>query len=821
MSLGSAMRGEGASRLMPFLWMRGEDEPTIREYMGVAQGSGCGAVCVESRPHPGFCGPLWWRDMDIVMDEARSRGMRVWVLDDARFPTGYANGALKVAAASLRRQSMFVNSIKLQGPPAKIKIPLAKLAKPPKLKLNSLTALLTWLAARKAERIDGDRIYSVTAFGPSGESIPIEGDSFSKPEGAWIIAVCGVTCNMGPHRDYINMMSKASCRLLIDAVYEPHFARYRSDFGKSFAGFFSDEPEFGNGEIYAFHRTLGNLQDIPWSGELEEVLGQSFKRKAPLLWGFGAPESRPQARLEYMRAATSLARDSFSLQIGDWCRDRGVDWIGHVIEDCNTDTCTGSGLGHFFRAEAGMSMAGVDCIGTQVMPGGEDGPSKGNLGFPRDGEFYHYALAKLAVSAAMLDERKAGRSLCEIFGNYGWCIDVSEMKYLADHFLVRGINHFVPHAFSPKAFPDPDCPPHFYAHGHNPQFRHISALFRYMGRVGELIKDIDAPVAILYHAEAEWMGDAMLSQKPARALLDAQIDFAFLPVDSLDQADGFKALVIPRSSHLPDEVKRVPDAIFIDNKPEGFTAGKIATLEELPKLIEGLGISSIICPADNRIRILRLKGAQRIMMLANEGGQCYKGALQLPAEPCFAYNAWDNRLEELEGFPNIEIWPGKSLIIIFGEPPLPLARPARAKGAKSSLGKLRRAICRSLEYPSFSQGKIVSAPDRVDLELPGFSGFIRYEGAIPFNAGEAALEVEALGGVEVFLNGASLGIQATQPCVYDLSGKLTERENQVAIEVATTLERELRRGIKGLLGKKPRGTGLEGAWLWLGNKLRD
>lgn len=43
----------------------------------------------------GFVGPGWWRDMDVIMDEARKRGMRVWVLDDAHFPSGYCNGRVE------------------------------------------------------------------------------------------------------------------------------------------------------------------------------------------------------------------------------------------------------------------------------------------------------------------------------------------------------------------------------------------------------------------------------------------------------------------------------------------------------------------------------------------------------------------------------------------------------------------------------------------------------------------------------------------------------------------------------------------------------
>ena len=52
---------------------------------------------------------------------------------------------------------------------------------------------------------------------------------------------------------------------------------------------------------------------------------------------------------------------------------------------------------------------------------------------------------------------------------YGWAEGNSFMKWLTNHMLVRGINEFTPHAFSMK-YPDPDCPPHFYAGGNNPGF---------------------------------------------------------------------------------------------------------------------------------------------------------------------------------------------------------------------------------------------------------------------------------------------------------------------------------------------------------------
>lgn len=67
------------SYVLPFFWQHGEDEDTLREYMEVIYKANIREVCVESRPHPDFCGPKWWEDMDVILEEARKRGMKVWL----------------------------------------------------------------------------------------------------------------------------------------------------------------------------------------------------------------------------------------------------------------------------------------------------------------------------------------------------------------------------------------------------------------------------------------------------------------------------------------------------------------------------------------------------------------------------------------------------------------------------------------------------------------------------------------------------------------------------------------------------------------------
>lgn len=408
----------------------------------------------------------------------------------------------------------------------------------------------------QVRRFEDDRFLGAVALRTGGGSVEEmqeimpEGDEkhlmFTVPEGHWKIYFLYLTRNRGPHRNYINMLSSASCRILIDTVYEPHFAHYAEDFGTTIAGFFSDEPELGNGHLYESGKRIFEMDDQAWSGELEDVLrrkwGKDFLKYLPLLWEQDFSDSlKAKARFDYMDTVTRKVEEAFSQQIGEWCHAHGVEHIGHLIEDNNQHTRTGSSLGHYFRGLAGQDMAGIDDIGGQVLPQGEWNGPYGIMGEMRNGEFYHFVLGRLAASLAAIDPKKKNCSLCEIFGNYGWEEGVRLEKYLLDHFLVRGINHFVPHAFSPKEYPDPDCPPHFYAHGHNPQYRHFGELMRYANRVCTLLdggKHV-SPVAILYNAEAEWTGDYMDLEKPARLLAERQIEYDFIPADVFEDREYF------------------------------------------------------------------------------------------------------------------------------------------------------------------------------------------------------------------------------------------------------------------------------------------
>ncbi len=598
--------------------------------------------------------------------------MKVWILDDSHFPTGFANGAVKSAPLELHRQSVCANRVEYSSPAGPVSLELGGLIPPPFTPANLMEQYVLPAAIQDAPHFEDDQVIAVTAVCASdGRAVPLplpqpgEPLRWDKPEGAWTVWVVGLSRNCGPHRDYINML--ASCKLLLDAVYEPHWARYQADFGSTIAGFFSDEPELGNGHIFTDENQLGTDQDLPFASTLppllEQSLGADWANRLCLLWDNGADASETaRVRYAYMDAVTKLVRDSFSRQIGDWCRIHGVQYIGHVIEDNNSHARVVTSLGHYFRGLDGQDMSGIDDIGGQVLPQGEDEPTTGTMGKARDGEFYHCMLGNLAASAAAIEPGKQGRAMCEIFGNYGWAEGVRLGKYLADHFLVRGINYFVPHAFSPAPFPDPDCPPHFYAHGHNPQYRHFGALMGYMNRVATLTRGGRrvAPAAILYHGEAEWAGRAMLSQKPARILAEAQIEYDCIPCGVFAEPEHYKtvlgnplrvntqsyrALVVPYAQFITADFAKAAaelhhtglPVLFLDRLPEGVCDGDdsllapladcpVLRLEELVPELNKLALpEAVFAPASTYLRAMHYRGGVRAVLLCQRGGAALCG----------------------------------------------------------------------------------------------------------------------------------------------------------------------------------------------------
>ena len=81
--------------------------------------------------------------------------------------------------------------------------------------------------------------------------------TFLLPKGQWRIHVIYKTRTDGGNEYYINMIDQASAHTQIEGVYEAHYEHYKEEFGRTIAGFFSDEPELGNTKALDFDAKVG------------------------------------------------------------------------------------------------------------------------------------------------------------------------------------------------------------------------------------------------------------------------------------------------------------------------------------------------------------------------------------------------------------------------------------------------------------------------------------------------------------------------------------------------------------------------------------
>ncbi|MFH1513449.1 MAG: hypothetical protein ABIG45_08875, partial [Bacillota bacterium] len=534
-------------------------------------------------------------------------------------------------------------------------------------------------------------------------------------------------------------------------------------------------------------------------------------------------------RNAYMDAVTRRIQHCFSEQIGQWCERHGVESIGHIIEDNNQHSRLGCSIGHYFRAMSGQHMAGIDVIGGQVIPGAEHASRRSFFGVMGSGEFYHFELGKLGSSLAHIDPKKKGRALCELFGAYGWGLGSRQMKWIADHLLVRGINYFTPHAFSLKAFPDPDCPPHFYAGGRDALYSAFSLLCRYINRCASILSGgvHIAPAAVLYHGESEWTGDAMFDQRVICALMEAQIDCDILPADVFAkpeayhmQFDGslhvngetYDALIVPYAEFIPESViafsKRAGDfpVLFVDGLPQGacegtadLPDGSVVALNALAGALENRRDIRLSHPFPSlRVYHYRKDGTD-IYMLFNESlSETYDGTVSFSAcGSAYLYDAMENGVRQAqsdaEGL-HIRLMPYESVFVMFTDLSAlaePLPKTAAGDRAVDCIWSL--SCCEAEQYPNFAPvGQPGTAPDATKL-LPGFSGYLRYDGEFEWReehrGGVTVVFADAYDALSLWIGGIYCGTRICPPYSFDVSAAIRRGRNTIRAEAATTLER--------------------------------
>ncbi len=513
----------------PLFWLHGDDKETperLRLFLDKVKEGGNGSFCAESRPHSDWLGPRWYADLEVCLQHARENDLKMWIFDDVWWPSQTMGGKVPQEYSAKR---LTAAATAVTGP--------AKVDQ----EMDTQTRFVALLAGRDTGGgIDGASLVDLAAMVKDGRL------SWDAPEGNWQIMRFG--WDYAPPSEQggkvsLDGASKDAVDWFMNTVYQPHYDRFKEDFGKTIPGFFYDEPE-----------TQGD-----WGTELAATFAERGTdwRKALVAWKFTlAGEEQAAAKYAYADAFFETWGRTLYGTMTRWCESWGGQSIGHFMEHDFLYLKHGLGPGNLFQMQKYSSMGGMDLVCHQMTIGERR----------RD----IYQLPKLTSSISHVYGKKDDLAMCEIFGGYDQELTYPEMKWLTDHHQVRGVNFMITHSFNPRAPEDTDYPPYFYNMDKEPRWPLYKVWADYNSRLAAMLTGGRhvCPVALLFCGNSGQAGRAVTPEDMTTALQDALYDCDWLPYDvfekeaSFDGAalrlgrESYRVLIVPPVEAIPVETLR-------------------------------------------------------------------------------------------------------------------------------------------------------------------------------------------------------------------------------------------------------------------------
>ncbi len=512
-----------------------------------------------------YLSETFWERMGFIIEKCAELELKAWIYDEYNWPSGPAAGKLLTEHPEFTQK--YLDYL------------WADKKRPGSLVRHPGKALAAFLVGHRIENIS-ERIEDGRLSAPGGLSgrllvfyeAEVTDRMFVTSNAPWCKYRIG----------YLDLMNPAAVQAFMDITHREYEKRFGKHFGKTIPGVFTDEPQ--------------NYRGFPWTGRFQEEF-KARKGYDILSRVYELIIDRGDFRLcrqEFYEVAESLFAESFYEPIGEWCRERGLIFTGHLgLEERLSEVC--SNHGGLYRAYHAMQMPGIDALGD----GNGFGGGLANMEAP------HFS-PKAASSIAHSSGR--ARVLCEAGGGCGWQTTLHRLKMQLDWLFGTGVNFINPHHMltSLKGLRKRDFPPTHYIQ--EPWWQYYEHHARYIQRLSFLLSQgvhcadilLYVPVETLHalhrgrrreNRESNQVTQAF--EATTSALLKHQRDFDFLFAETIKEGnvriekdrlrikdERFAALIIPRLEFL-DRAAAELLARFIEH------GGRAIALGPLPQKDEG------------------------------------------------------------------------------------------------------------------------------------------------------------------------------------------------------------------------------------------
>jgi hypothetical protein len=505
-----------------------------------------------------YLSPQYFAFFRQLVDAAKQRNMRLWIVDDAGYPSGFAGGKFTTDKPDLRMQALEVAE----------KIPVVG-------------------GATLHRDLSPDAV-SAAAIDQDGNAIPIplhgQALDWNAPKGSWTVLIANHEFRTSPTRSDTNPRRVKDTEQSLEDYMNPDATaqylqwthdRYKQavggDFGKIIMGFRGDEPDYSiaglpwTPDFFARFRELKGYDVQPYTALFAETPSRRNSGTAIHL----TPE---QLRIkgDYYDVFSKMIAAGFFEPQGQWCAANHLEYQVHLNHEEMEMALTHS-EGSFFRDMRWVQMPGIDAIWHQIWT---DTISD----YPR-----------LASSVSHVYGRP--RAFTESFAAYRPQPDVRMARYILNEQFVRGVN-LVEMMYFPATSAGPRPLRGYMA---DPAFPDLLTYVRRMSYLMSVGRPA-ASVALYIPSSSMWLGDADADTQfvsTERLLSEHQIDFDIVGDDAL--AHDLKALngsfetLSGNTCHtviLPDPLVVSAEALA-RLKTFAHSGGKVLFLGGTPKWIAG------------------------------------------------------------------------------------------------------------------------------------------------------------------------------------------------------------------------------------------
>jgi hypothetical protein len=515
-----------------------------------------------------YLSPEYFAFFKQFAEEAKKRDMKVWIVDDIGYPSGFAGG---IFAQSGAKHDLSMQALTIaQRIPVRAGTTLDQAVSPEAV---AAVAISTTGERTPVAIINGSVHFSAA----TDSTVAIVEHVFRTSPTKSDTNPTHAKDSSQPLEDYLNPAATAA---YIQATHEGYYKAMPELFGTTILGFRGDEPDYSisglpwTPDFFATFERIKGYDIRPYLGAI--LLSQFSARRppagvrsaagaAPVRSATAAPTSDPafipagppipttqlsdkelRAKGDYYDVFSRMFEDGFFKPQGIWCAEHGVEYQVHLNhEEMEMDLTRSEG--DFVRDMNYVEVPGIDAIWHQIWT---DTISD----YPR-----------LAASAAHIYGRP--RAFTESFAAYRPAPDITQARYVLNEQLVRGVN-LVETMFYPATRPDAPAG----RGGPSAVMRDPGwpALMEYTRRVSHSLSmgRPAASVALYIPSSSMWMNDRDADTQfvaTEQMLSERQIDFDIINLDALatdlkagpgtlttDSGNAYRTVIIPSASVLSD-----------------------------------------------------------------------------------------------------------------------------------------------------------------------------------------------------------------------------------------------------------------------------